>query len=63
MNNLTWNEFLKIETRVGTIIHADIFKAVKNPAFKMMIDFGVHGFKNSVINLKDFLTTLHSNAQ
>ncbi|MEN3324954.1 tRNA-binding protein [Mariniflexile soesokkakense] len=41
--NLTWNEFLKVEMRVGTILEAHIFEEVKNPAYKMIVDFGEFG--------------------
>lgn len=41
--NLTWNEFMKVEMRVGTIIEAAIFKEVKNPAYKIVVDFGPLG--------------------
>ncbi|HAT66646.1 MAG TPA: tRNA-binding protein [Flavobacteriaceae bacterium] len=41
--NLTWEEFTRIEMRVGTIIEAQVFKEVKNPAYKMVIDFGSLG--------------------
>ncbi|MCF7559023.1 tRNA-binding protein [Sabulilitoribacter multivorans] len=41
--NLTWNEFMKVEMRVGTIIEAAIFKEVKNSAYKIVVDFGPLG--------------------
>lgn len=41
--NLTWDEFMKVEMRVGTIIEATIFREVKNPAYKIVIDFGPLG--------------------
>ena len=47
MNNLTWNEFTKVEMRVGTIIHAEIFKEARNPALKLQIDFGELGVKKT----------------
>lgn len=40
---LSWNEFTKVEMRVGTIISVEEFKEVKNPAYKIIIDFGEFG--------------------
>ncbi|KGK29971.1 tRNA-binding protein [Cellulophaga sp. E6(2014)] len=40
---LEWNEFMKVEMRVGTIISAEEFKEVRNPAYKIIIDFGEFG--------------------
>lgn len=40
---LEWNEFMKVEMRVGTIISAEEFKEVRNPAYKIVIDFGEFG--------------------
>lgn len=37
---ITWNDFEKIDIRVGTIIDAQIFEKAKNPAYKLWIDFG-----------------------
>lgn len=37
-NQLTWNEFVKVEMRVGTIVSAEKFKEVINPSYKMIID-------------------------
>jgi len=45
--NLTWNEFEKVEMRVGTIIDAKIFKNAKKPAYQVIIDFGEFGIKKS----------------
>ncbi|WP_139958728.1 tRNA-binding protein [Flavicella sediminum] len=40
---LNWNDFMKVELRVGTIISAEEFLEVKNPAYKMLLDFGPLG--------------------
>ncbi|WP_047789789.1 tRNA-binding protein [Tenacibaculum mesophilum] len=46
-NTLTWNDFTKVEMRIGTIISAEVFKEVKNPAYKMQVDFGDYGIKKN----------------
>ena len=40
---LTWDEFQKVEMRVGTVVSAEEFAEAKNPAYKMIIDFGDYG--------------------
>ncbi|TDS54008.1 tRNA-binding protein [Myroides indicus] len=39
-NILSWNQFMQVEMHVGTIIQAEIFKEARNPAYKLIIDFG-----------------------
>jgi len=44
---ITWQDFEKVEMRVGTIIDVDDFPQAKNPAYKLKIDFGKYGVKKS----------------
>ncbi len=55
-NNLTWNEFMKVEMRVGTIISAEVFKEVKNPAYKIVIDFGDFGTRKTSAQITKLYT-------
>lgn len=42
-SNLSWNDFKKVDLRVGTVIRAEVFEEVKNPALKLWVDFGETG--------------------
>ncbi len=44
---ITWNDFEKIDIRSGTIISADDFPGLRNPAYKLEIDFGDLGIRKS----------------
>jgi tRNA-binding protein len=39
-NTITWNDFEKIEMRIGTIIAVNDFPEAKKPAYQLTIDFG-----------------------
>lgn len=37
---ISWNDFEKIDIRVGTILEANDFPEARNPAYQLHIDFG-----------------------
>jgi len=44
---ISWNDFEKIDIRVGTVLDAVPFPKAKKPAYQLTIDFGDLGIKRS----------------
>lgn len=40
MDNLSWNEFERVEMRVGTILKVNDFPEARKPGYQLTIDFG-----------------------
>ena len=40
METINWNDFEKVELRVGTIVSAEVFKEARRPAYILHVDFG-----------------------
>jgi tRNA-binding protein len=46
-NIITFEDFTKVDLRVGTIIEVGDFPEARNPAYQLTIDFGNLGIKKS----------------
>ncbi len=51
MTEISWSDFEKVELRVGTIVKVDDFPQAKKPAYKLTVDFGDFGIKQSSAQL------------
>lgn len=47
MPQITYDDYLKVDIRVGRIIQVDDFPKARKPAYKLRIDFGELGVKTS----------------
>ena len=57
MNTIDWNDFQKVEIRIGTIIDVQDFPEARNPAYKLQVDFGEDlGIKKSSAQITDLYT-------
>ena len=58
MEQIQWDDFMKVELRVGTIVAAEEFPEARRPAYKLKVDFGEEiGIKKSSAQLTDLYTT------
>ena len=51
MAQITYDDFMKVDIRVGRVVDIEEFPEARNPAYKMWIDFGELGIKKSSAQL------------
>ena len=47
MSTITWKDFEKVEIRVGTVLTAEMFPEARKPAYRLTVDFGPLGIKQT----------------
>lgn len=51
---IDYSLFEQVEIRVGRVVEAEGFPEARNPAYRMLIDFGPLGLKKSSAQITDF---------
>ncbi len=56
-DEITWDDFERVELRVGTVLAAEPLEGARKPAYKLSVDFGpAIGVKRSSAQLTDLYT-------
>ena len=40
METIDWNDFMRVELRIGTVLRVETFPEARQPAYKLWVDFG-----------------------
>lgn len=55
-DEISFDDFLKVDIRIGTIIEVNDFPKAKKPAYQLHINFGDLGIKKSSAQITDLYT-------
>lgn len=48
---ISWDDFMKVDIRIGTVVRAELFPEAIKPAIKLWVDIGDSGVKTSSAQL------------
>ena len=51
---ISYEEFAKVELRAGTVVRAEEFPEARKPAYRIWVDFGELGVKQTSAQVTDF---------
>ena len=51
----SFEDFIKVDVRIGTITEVKEFPKAKKPAYQILIDFGTIGIKKSSAQITEFV--------
>ncbi len=54
VSTISYEDFAKVDIRVGRIVKAEAFKEAKVPSYKLEIDFGPLGLKRSSAHITNY---------
>lgn len=53
MDSIEWQDFERVELRVGTVVHAEPNAKARKPAYVLQVDLGPLGLKTSSAQITD----------
>ena len=56
VNTIPFEDFLKVDIRIGTVLEVNDFPKARKPAYQLKIDLGELGIKNSSAQITDLYT-------
>jgi tRNA-binding protein len=53
-SRISWEEFVKVDLRAGTVVRAEEFPEARKPAYRIWVDFGELGVKQTSAQVTRF---------
>lgn len=54
LTTISWGDFVKVELRAGTVVRAEEFPEARKPAYKIWVDFGELGVRQTSAQVTAF---------